>query len=90
MHQKVLLFCCSVFCKDTDYQHNVGNDDNKCAWIVITTDICRFFDLHYHYFTPKTEVKIGLPCQDHSHCQDFDVNDLLSELPARSGVELKR
>lgn len=29
------------------------------------------------------------PRQDHSHCQDFDVHNLLSELPACSGVELK-
>ena len=26
---------------------------------------------------------------DHSHCQDFDVHDLLSELPACSGVVFK-
>lgn len=42
-----------------------------------------------HYFMRRREVNICLPCPDHSHCQDFDVHDLLSELPARSGVELK-
>lgn len=27
--------------------------------------------------------------EEHSHCQDFDVHNLLPELPARSGVVLK-
>lgn len=75
--------------KSIDYQHNVEHNDTsviglqiRLTFVVFVT--CIIITLH------RGQINIVLPCQDHSHCQDFDVNDLLSELPARSGVELIR
>ena len=31
----------------------------------------------------------GFVIKEHSHCQDFDIHNLLSELPACGGVVLK-
>lgn len=59
------------------------------TYVVFMTCAQYIRTLLQHYFMRRREVNICLPCPDHSHCQDFDVHDLLSELPARSGVELK-
>lgn len=61
-----------------------------CMTFVVFLTCARYVrTLLGYYFVRCREINICLPCQDHSHCQDFDVHDLLSELPARSGVELK-